>query len=160
MTSTLALLDEEDWSDTSATGVRSLVDSVFVHVLGAAADKLQSKSSLLAAARDQQIGRALALIHGEPGRAWSVSELAQCVGLSRTKFFDRFTELVGEPPAKYIARWRVHAAADLMRRPEMSTAQVAELVGYSSEDALAKVFRRYVGMTPAQWKRKQEAGVA
>ncbi|MBX3188527.1 MAG: AraC family transcriptional regulator [Labilithrix sp.] len=158
--STLALLDEEPWPSGREPGVRSLVDSVFVHVLGAAAASASSTSSLIAAARDAQIGQALALVHGEPGHAWSVAELGRRVGLSRTRFFDRFSELVGEPPARYIARWRVHAAADLMTRRDLSTAEIAERVGYSSEDALAKVFRRYVGMSPTQWRRMREAGTA
>jgi AraC-like DNA-binding protein len=156
--STLSLLDEEPWPNGTVAGVRSLVDALFVHALGST--RTESRSSLLAAARDEHIGRALALVHEAPGEPWTASELARRVGMSRTRFFDRFTELLGEPPARYLARWRVHAAADLMRRRDLSTSEVAERVGYSSEDALAKVFRRYVGVTPTEWRRRSEAGLA
>jgi AraC-like DNA-binding protein len=156
--STLSLLDKEPWPNGTVAGVRSLVDALFVHALGST--RTESRSSLLAAARDEHIGRALALVHEAPGEPWTASELARRVGMSRTRFFDRFTELLGEPPARYLARWRVHAAADLMRRRDLSTSEVAERVGYSSEDALAKVFRRYVGVTPTEWRRRSEAGLA
>ena len=76
------------------------------------------------------------------------------MGLSRTRFFERFSELVGEPPARYVARWRVHTATDLMRRPGLSTAQIAERVGYSSEDAFTKVFKRHVGVSPSVFRRR------
>jgi AraC-like DNA-binding protein len=156
--STLTLLDEEPWPNGTASGVRSLVDALFVHALGSTT--IESRSSLLAAARDEHIGRALALVHDAPGEPWTASELARRVGMSRTRFFDRFTALLGEPPARYLARWRVHAAADLMRRRDLSTTEVAERVGYSSEDALAKVFRRYVGVSPTEWRKRSQAGLA
>jgi hypothetical protein len=78
-------------------------------------------------------------------------QLGARVGLSRTRFFERFTELVGEPPARYVARWRVHAATDLMRRQGLSTAQVAERVGYASEDAFTRVFKRHLGGRAEGW---------
>jgi AraC-like DNA-binding protein len=108
----------------------------------------------LAAVRDDQIGRALALIHGEPASAWSATRLARRVGLSRTRFFERFTELVGEPPARYLARWRASTAADLMRRRDLSIAELAELVGYTSENAFSRAFRKYVGVTPAEFRKR------
>jgi transcriptional regulator GlxA family with amidase domain len=110
-------------------------------------------SGLLAAARDEQIGRALALVHADPSQDWSAAELASKVGMSRTRFFDRFSELVGEPPARYVARWRVHAAADLLRHGSLSMMEVAEKVGYSSEDALARAFKRHVGVGPGEYRR-------
>jgi len=154
---TLALLEQElERSEPSPT-ITSLADSLFVHALSRAAQQpAPGASNLLAAVRDEQIGRALSLVHDHPGHAWSASGLAQAVGMSRTRFFDRFTELVGEPPARYVARWRVHAAADLMRRKTLSTAEIAEKVGYSSEDALAKVFKKYVGKSPREYRRERE----
>jgi transcriptional regulator GlxA family with amidase domain len=137
-----------------------LCDALFVHGVVTAAANEETASSILAAAKDPSIGRALALVHEDPSRDWSAPELASSVGMSRTQFFAKFTELVGEPPARYVARWRVQAAADLMRSRRLSTAEIAERVGYSSEDALARVFRRYLGMTPGQWRRQLDAGTS
>ncbi len=152
---TLALVDEEidrEQGDGSAT---VLADSLFVHVLSCCAE---DGGGLLAAARDEQMARAIALIHRNPGGVPSVPEIAASVGMSRTRFFERFTTLVGEPPARYVARFRVFAAADLLRRRTLSTAQVAEKVGYGSEDALAKVFKRYFGVAPGEYRRMQASG--
>jgi AraC-like DNA-binding protein len=110
----------------------------------------------LAAVRDPDIGRALALIHAEPAALSSAAALGARVGMSRTRFFERFTELVGEPPARYVARWRAHAAADLMCKSALSTAQVAERVGYASEDAFTKVFKRHLGTSPSAYRRQQQ----
>ena len=77
--------------------------------------------------------------------------------MSRTRFFALFSRLVGEPPAKYIARWRTLAAADLLRKKGLSTNEVAEHVGYCDEDALAKAFKRYMGMSPTEYRRLQAA---
>jgi transcriptional regulator GlxA family with amidase domain len=108
----------------------------------------------LAALQDDRVGKALALVHAEPGGRWSAESLATRVGMSRSRFFERFTELVGEPPARYIARWRLHAAAEMLRREKMSVAQVAEHVGYGSEDALARLFKRHLGMSPSAYRRR------
>ena len=153
---TLELLDEEVQREDAVGNVTSLADSLFVHSLSMVAGGNAGASSLLAAARDEQIGRALALIHGHPEQPWAAADLASKVGMSRSRFFERFTELVGEPPARYITRWRVHTAADLMRRQAFSVAEVAERVGYSSEDALSKVFKRHLGVSPSSYRRAQQ----
>jgi len=157
---TLELLDGELDAPQGSAVVTSLADSLFVHALNCAARSHASPaSSLLAAARDEHIGRALALVHGNPSREWPVGDLAREVGMSRTRFFDRFSALVGEPPARYIARWRVHVAADLLRTQSLSTAVVAERVGYASEDAFARAFRRHAGVSPREYRLQRE-GVA
>lgn len=109
----------------------------------------------IAALRDRQIGRALALIHAAPGRDWSVEELASEVGMSRATFFSRFGGLVGESPARYLTRWRIHTAADLLTRPEqsLSLGQIAERCGYRSEDAFARAFKRLLGRTPREYQK-------
>lgn len=153
---TLELLEEELDRDGATGRTTSLADALLVHILTESVASAPA-SGLLAAARDEQIGRALALVHSDPGEDWSAAELAARVGMSRTRFFDRFTELVGEPPARYIARWRVHAAADLLKRGALSMTEVAEKVGYSSEDALARAFKRHVGVAPGEWRRAARA---
>ncbi len=151
---TVALIEEELRGKGVTADTTALADSLFVSAMtSAATEAVGGPSSLLAAARDERIGLALAKIHGAPARAWSAAELASEVAMSRTRFFDRFTELVGEPPARYSARWRALVAADLLRKRTMSTLEIAEQVGYADEDALAKVFKRYMGVTPAEYRR-------
>ena len=155
---TLALLEGEIEREGPSGRTTSLADALFAHVLSEAAGATDAPASgLLAAARDEQIGRALALVHGDPSQDWSAARLATQIGMSRTRFFDRFSELVGEPPARYVVRWRVHAAADLLRRGSLSMTEVAEKVGYSSEDALARAFKRHVGVGPGEYRRKSLA---
>jgi AraC-like DNA-binding protein len=92
-------------------------------------------------------------MHERPGHAWSAESLASAVGLSRTRFYERFTTVRGEPPVRYLARFRVTAAADLMLTGGLSTPELAQSVGYASEDAFARAFKRWVGQTPAEFRR-------
>jgi AraC-like DNA-binding protein len=107
----------------------------------------------LAGVRDAQIGRALALLHGEPGRAWTVEELARAVALSRSALAERFAALVGEPPIQYLMRWRLALAAQLLRAGQEAIVRVAERSGYESEAAFNRAFKREFGMPPAAWRR-------
>jgi len=152
---TLALLDRElqDASPGSATLVARLMDVLFARVMKQCLASGNDGDGWFSALRDPHVGRALGLVHDRPGDDWSVESLAQAVGLSRTRFYQRFSELVGEPPARYLARFRVTAAADLMRTTDMSTAALAASVGYASEDAFVRVFKRYVGKTPSEFRR-------
>src|SRR5919106_822536 len=97
---------------------------------------------------DPSISTALGLIHQSPERSWKVEELAEAVGLSRSMFSARFTQLVGEPPMKYLTLWRMHRAMRLLKH-EVNTETVAELLGYESEVAFRKAFKREVGTPPA-----------
>jgi len=109
----------------------------------------------IGALRDQQIGRALAFMHGEPQIPWSAEELATKVGMSRASFFSRFCSLVGEPPARYLTRWRMSTAADLLHRnQQLSLGQVASKVGYRSEEAFGRAFRRQMGLTPREYRQQ------
>jgi AraC-like DNA-binding protein len=107
----------------------------------------------LAGVRDAQIGRALALLHGEPGRAWTVDELAREVALSRSALAERFTALVGEPPIQYLIRWRLALAAQTLRSGRETITRVAERSGYESEAAFSRAFKREFGMPPAAWRK-------
>jgi AraC-like DNA-binding protein len=111
----------------------------------------------LAGARDPFIGQALALLHKEPAHSWTVEELARRVGLSRTRFADRFRHFLGEPPMAYLARWRVKLGAELLQSTEDSVAEVAATVGYGSEAAFNRAFKRELDCPPAQWRRQRNA---
>jgi AraC-like DNA-binding protein len=100
---------------------------------------------------------ALERIHADPQRAWTVADLAREVGLSRAAFARRFTRTVGEPPLAYLARWRMTIAARLLRASDLKLAVVADRVGYQSEFAFAKAFKRGYGVAPGAYRRQVAA---
>ena len=107
----------------------------------------------LAGVRDPHVGRALAFLHGDPGKAWTVDRLARAVALSRSALAERFVALVGESPMQYLTRWRLALAARMLRSGRMAVARVAEHSGYESETAFSRAFRREFGKPPAAWRR-------
>lgn len=109
----------------------------------------------LAGVRDAQVGRVLALMHGEAGRTWSVDELAREVAMSRSALAERFTYLVGEPPMQYLTRWRLALAAQALRASADPIARVAQKSGYESEAAFSRAFKREFGLPPAAWRRAE-----
>lgn len=105
------------------------------------------------AVRDRHIGRALALLHGEPGRDWTVDALAREVALSRSALAERFAALVGEPPIQYLMRWRLALAAQALQSSGEAIARVAARSGYDSEAAFSRAFKREFGLPPAAWRK-------
>jgi len=103
--------------------------------------------------RDEQIGRALQKLHQRPAHPWSLEELARDVGMSRSMLAERFTHFVGVPPIQYLAQWRIQLAAVQLRSNNSGLAEIAERVGYGSEAALSRAFKRWVGVAPAQYRR-------
>ena len=104
------------------------------------------------ALRDQPINAALGLIHQSPERRWKVEDLAKLAALSRSAFSARFTELVGEPPMTYLTRWRMLRATRLLKN-EVKMETIANLLGYESEAAFRKAFKREIGIPPAQYRK-------
>jgi AraC-like DNA-binding protein len=98
--------------------------------------RLPRNGCWLRALVDEQIGKALTLIHAHPNHAWTVAELASQVGMSRSAFSSRFTMLVGGPPLAYVTRWRMHKAGNMMRQGKVSMAEISRLVGYESEGGI------------------------
>lgn len=138
-----------------------LTDILFVQVLRTYALGLRpGEGGWLGAVHDARIARALALLHEAPEQPWTAELLARRVGMSRSAFYARFTELIAETPARYLVRWRVRTSIDLMARQELSALEVAERVGYSSEDAFARAFRRVTGQTPSAWRKVQPSSGA
>jgi len=109
----------------------------------------------LAAARDQQIGRALALLHARPAEHWTVASLARSVALSRSALADKFTELIGEPPLRYLTRVRIDAAARRLRSGDDKLRAIAAAAGYESATGFTRTFTRYMGMTPGEYRRSK-----
>jgi AraC-like DNA-binding protein len=112
-----------------------------------------AQSGWLGALRDRQIGRAISLIHRDPARAWSVASLAEEVAMSRSAFAARFTELTGEPAMQYVTRWRMHVALSSLREEGATVAELASRLGYRSEAAFARAFKRVIGVSPGAVKR-------
>jgi transcriptional regulator GlxA family with amidase domain len=131
-----------------------LSELMFVEALRAHIDGLPPEArSWVAGLRDPEIGTALRLIHGRFAEPWTLESLAREVGMSRSSFADRFTAYVGLPPMTYLAQWRLQVAARLLQGGTMSVARVAATVGYHSESAFNRAFKRHVGRPPGSWRR-------
>jgi AraC-like DNA-binding protein len=111
----------------------------------------------LAGLRDPQVSRCLALMHGEPARAWTVDALADEVHISRSVLAEKFTDLVGAPPMQYLTRWRMILAAGMLRNELSNLARVAEGVGDESQEAFSRAFKREYGVSPGQWRSSPNA---
>ncbi len=131
-----------------------MAELMFVEALRRHMETLpEAESGWLAGLRDPLVGRALALLHENPQRRWTVDELAQAAATSRSRLAERFKDVLGEPPMQYLTRWRMLLAARRLRECRDSVATVAETVGYDSPAAFQRGFARYMGTTPAQWRR-------
>jgi AraC-like DNA-binding protein len=107
----------------------------------------------LGALQDKQIGRAITLVHRDPAHPWSVASLATEVAMSRSAFAARFTQLVGEPVMQYIARWRMHMAHAWLKEEGAVISELAERLGYQSEAAFSRAFKRIIGTSPGAVRR-------
>jgi len=142
----------------SATVLAKLSELLFVEAVRRCLDTLpEDEKGWLAGLRDRFVGRALSLLHSQPAHPWTVDELARTVGLSRSALAQRFGDFLGQPPMQYLARWRLQIAAQQLRDGKKSLADVAEQVGYESEAAFSRAFKREFGMPPASWRRSEFA---
>ena len=111
----------------------------------------------LAGVRDPFVGKALSLMHEGPARNWTIEELAREVGLSRSVLAERFADLVGMPPMQYLAKWRMQIASGLLSGGSANIATVAAEIGYGSEAAFSRAFKKMVGVPPSAWRRGSRA---
>lgn len=132
-----------------------LAEMLFVQVLaGWLETGGEDSDGWLRGLRDPVIGRAIGLIHEQPGRDWTAATLGRAVGMSRSSFFVRFGELVGESPARYLTRWRMTLAAQALERHDGSSIQeIADQLGYRSTPSFTRAFRKHHGVTPGAWRR-------
>jgi AraC-like DNA-binding protein/mannose-6-phosphate isomerase-like protein (cupin superfamily) len=135
--------------------LRRLTELLFIQVIRLWIHR-QASAGWVGALRDQPISTALSLIHQSPERRWKVEELAEAAALSRSAFSARFTELVGEPPMTYLTRWRMLRATRLLKN-EVRTETIADQLGYESEAAFRKAFKREIGIPPAQYRKQVSA---
>ena len=123
-----------------------------------AASLPEGQAGWLAGMRDPQVGKALALIHGRPGEPWTSETLADAVALSRSAFSDRFAQLIGMPPKRYLLQWRLQVAKEKLRYGNAAIAQVAHEVGYEAEAAFNRAFKREFGLPPSAWRKSVQTG--
>jgi AraC-like DNA-binding protein/mannose-6-phosphate isomerase-like protein (cupin superfamily) len=141
----------------STTVLAKLSELLFVEAVSRYVASLPAeRRGWLAGLRDPQIGRALTLMHARPTDAWTAESLALEVGMSRSVFAERFTSLVGQPPMQYLTLWRMHIAAQRLREGRGSVAQIAYAVGYESEAAFSRAFKRQFGASPGGWRKQSE----
>lgn len=116
-----------------------------------------SEGGWLAGLKDPSVAKALAIIHQRYAEDLDIDELSKAAGMSRTVLRDRFVELLGEPPMRYCAKWRMRTAANMLRDGKANSANIAYAVGFNSEAAFNRAFKREFGEPPASWRRRQES---
>jgi AraC-like DNA-binding protein len=125
----------------------------------AASEAGRARSDWLAGLRDPLVGRALMQLHRKPAAAWTLETLAVEVGVSRSRLAESFTRFVGQPPMHYLTQWRLQLAARMLADGSAKVAAVAHDVGYQSEASFSRAFKRFVGVSPAQWRRDATATI-
>jgi AraC-like DNA-binding protein len=140
----------------AATLVARVGEVMFLQAIRQHMDSMPvAAASWLAGLRDEQVGRALQLIHTQPAADWSLESLAKKSGVSRSVLAERFARFTGEPPMRYVGRWRMQLASGLLTAGE-SIGRVADDVGYRSEAAFQRAFKKYVGVTCGEWRKRAQ----
>jgi AraC-like DNA-binding protein len=138
----------------SETVLAKLSELLFVETVRRHVEALpDGQTGWLAGLREPYVARSLSLLHRDIARRWTVDDLGREVGLSRSALADRFIRLIGLPPMHYLANWRMQVAAQKLRNTSATLAQVAEFVGYESEAAFSRAFKKAFGVAPATWRR-------
>jgi AraC-like DNA-binding protein len=115
----------------------------------------EGRTNWLSGLRDQYVGRALMALHANPARDWSLESLAAEAALSRSAFAERFVQFVGQPPMQYLANWRMQLATNYLRNGTESVASIANRVGYESEAAFSRAFKKVLGTPPSEWRESK-----
>jgi AraC-like DNA-binding protein len=147
------LVDEAHQSHPgSSLMISRLIDLLVIRSLRSWAASHTARGGWLGGVAEERIGRALSAMHADPLRRWSVMELAEIALMSRTVFAQRFAATVGEPPLRYLTRWRLTIAADLMRSGRMKVTEAAQHAGYASDAAFSRAFKAHFGQAPSALK--------
>ncbi|HEX5963419.1 MAG TPA: AraC family transcriptional regulator [Gemmatimonadales bacterium] len=132
-----------------------LAELMFIEVLRRYLDDLPpGQTGWLAGLRDEVVGRVLVLFHGRPDHPWTLEELARETNSSRSNVAKRFAELVGQPPMQYLAQWRMQVAANLLAQSGAKVASIGAEVGYDSEAAFSRAFKKAAGVAPGAWRER------
>jgi AraC-like DNA-binding protein len=140
--------------------IAKLSEALFIETLRRYISMLPpGESGWLGGLRDPEVGKALAAIHANPGKRWTVVGLANTAGVSRAVLAERFRHYLGEPPIAYLTRWRLQMGARLLNHTNQSVAEIADRVGYDSESAFNRVFKRHFGLPPAQYRKRARSEI-
>ena len=151
----VALAESKESRLGRASVLNRLSELMFVDVIRRYLETLPpDRADWLAGLRDPSVGRALTALHRDPVRDWTIESLASAVALSRSTLAERFTHFVGVPPMQYLANWRMQLAANYLRGGTESVAQIANRVGYDSEAAFSRAFKKVVGAPPSEWRKR------
>lgn len=132
-----------------------LSELMFVEVVRRCLSEMPSaETGWLAGLRDPVVGRTLIALHRRPAHAWTLESLANEVGASRSQLAERFSRFIGQPPMQYLGHWRIQLAARMLTDGSAKVAAVALDVGYGSEASFSRAFKRFVGVSPAEWRRQ------
>jgi AraC-like DNA-binding protein len=157
----LALLESTAQREGGGCVLARLSELLFVEVVRRYLATLAPEQvGWLAGLRDESVGRALGHLHDRPAHAWTLDDLAREVGMSRSAFAERFNHFVGVPPMQYLAQWRMQLASTLLSSTSMTLAEIADKIGYGSETALSRAYKRWVGVAPADWRRGKRSETA
>lgn len=141
-------LEASEPAPGAALMISRLIDLLVIRSLREWATTRPAHSGWLRGLGDVRLGRALAAMHGEPAREWTLGELAKIAAMSRSHFAERFTKVVGEPPLRYLARWRLGLAADLLRNRHVRVGEAASVAGYRSDASFSRAFKACFGHSP------------
>lgn len=154
-----AVIESRERRPGSAAVLDRVSEMVFVDAARRYLESLpESAEGWLAGLRDRHVGKALSAIHAQPARDWTLDDLGREAGLSRSALHERFVRFAGQPPMQYLMNWRMQLAANLLRSSHTTVATIALDVGYDSEAAFARAFKRATGRPPGAWRREQEVG--
>jgi len=144
----------------SAAMLARLSEALFIEVIRRyVAEQAPTDTGWFAGLRDELVGRALERLHRSPASPWTLKTLAREVGTSRTILAERFRQCLGMPPMQYLARWRAQLAAQHLCQTDGSLAEIATAVGYGSESAFSRAFKRWSGVAPASYRKTSDPDV-
>ena len=149
----LAAAEHGDKRAGAQSVLNKLSELMFIEAIRTHMDHLSGDNTgWLSGLRDPLVGRALSLMHAQPARPWTLEELAAECGASRSGLVSRFTQLMGYPPIQYLTRWRMQLAARRLGERGAKVAAVAQEVGYESEAAFSRAFKKFSGRSPSEWR--------
>jgi AraC-like DNA-binding protein len=151
-----AVAEVADKRAGSESVLTKLSELMFIDVVRRYIETLPpQKTGWLAGLRDPAVSRALALIHARPSFSWTIEGLARQCGASRTVLAERFAELIGDTPMHYLAKWRMQVASEMLNRKNSNVATIAVEIGYESEAAFSRAFKKLMGVSPSAWRRRE-----
>ncbi|MET0606342.1 MAG: AraC family transcriptional regulator [Beijerinckiaceae bacterium] len=155
----LAVAESESRSSGGQSVLERVSELMFIAVVRRYLNALPGEQTgWLAGLRDRYVGHVLGLLHARPAHPWTIDELAREAGMSRSSLAERFVHFVGQPPMQYLTQWRMQMASDMLGRGSDSVGRIAAAVGYDSEAAFNRAFKKIVGTPPGAWRRTQTLG--